>query len=38
MEALINDIRQIIQKVDEFQLQIRLAWKRNQTKSHEGDQ
>lgn len=38
VQAMIQDMREIIQKVDEFQFQIRLAWKRNQTKFDEGDQ
>lgn len=31
VKALVNDIKEIIQKVDEFQFQFRLAWKRNQS-------
>ena len=34
VEALINDIRQIMAKVDEFQFQLRLAWKRHQGPNH----
>ncbi len=31
VQAMIQDIREIIKKVDDFQLQFRLAWKRNQS-------